>query len=309
MTTIGIATMDDLLRALDENPSWTEALRSRLLSRELVELPEQFAQLSEKFIQQSDRIDQLIVRLDQLTERVDQLTVRLDQLAETVAQLVVAVGELREGQRRMEARQDQFASDVAELKKGQRRMEARQDKFDARMDRFETTQHGFQQSLNEFKQTQDELIRGQRRLETIVGDLQGAFARRVAVDEADEIADAMGMRFLRVLDRAELRTMAASAEARELPTNDRRSFRRADLVIEAETSGGPRGYIAVEVSYTADARDTSRAIRNADYLTRFTGQPAYAAVAASRRDHRVDHIFEQGQAFWYELEPDSLLED
>ena len=288
MTTISIATMDDLLRALDENPSWTEALRSRLLSRELIELPEKFAQLTERLDRLTERVDQLTERLDRLTERVDQLTERLDrltervdQLTETIAHLVVAVGDLQEGQRRMEARQD----------------------------KFEATQQEMLQTQREFKQTQDELIRGQRRLETIVGDLQGAFARRVAVDEADEIADAMGMRFLRVLDRAELRTMAASDEARELPTNDRRSFRRADLIIEVATSDGPRGYIAVEVSYTADARDTSRAIRNADYLTRFTGQPAYAAVAASRRDRRVDHIFEQGQAFWYELEPDSLLED
>ena len=308
--------MEDLLRALDENPSWTEALRSRLLSRELINLPEKFAQLTERVDQLTERLDQLTERMDRLTERVDQLTERMDRLtervdhlAETVAQLVVAVGELQEGQRRMEARQDQFAIDIGELQEGQRRMEARQDKFEATQQEMLQTQKGFQKTLDGFKQTQDELIRGQRRLETIVGDLQGAFARRVAVDEADEIADAMGMRFLRVLDRAELRTMAASAAARELPTNDRRSFRRADLVIEVDTSDGPRGYIAVEVSYTADARDTSRAIRNADYLTRFTGQPAYAAVAASRRDRRVDQIFEQGQAFWYELEPDSLLDD
>lgn len=280
MTTT-IDTMEDLISILDEKPEWAEALRSRLLSKEFIELPEQFArlsatvaQLAEKFVQQSERIDQL-------TEAVAQLTV-------TVAQLVVAVAELQEGQRRMEARQDGF---------------------EARMDRFEATQQEMLQTQNEFKQTQDELVRGQHRLEIVVGDLKGAFAIRVAVDEADEIAEAMGMRFIRVLDRAELRKLTESAAGRELPANDRRSFRRADLVIEAETSDGLPGYIAVEVSYTADARDTHRAVRNAGYLSRFTGQPAYAAVAASRRDNRVDHIFEQGQAFWYELEPDSLQAD
>lgn len=119
----------------------------------------------------------------------------------------------------------------------------------------------------------------------------------------------MGMRFIRVLERAELRKLTESPAGRELPANDRRSFRRADLIIEAEADEGQRGYIAVEVSYTADARDTNRAIRNAGYLTRFTGQPAYAAVAASLRDHCVDHIFDQGQAFWYELESDTLQVD
>ncbi len=308
MTTT-IDTMEDLISVLDEKPEWAEALRSRLLSKEFIELPEQFArlsatvaQLAEKFVQQSERIDQLSATVAQLAEKFVQQSERIDQLTEAVAQLTVTVAQL--------------VVAVAELQEGQRRMETRQDGFEARMDRFESTQqemlqtqNEFRQSLQEFKQTQDELVRGQHRLEIVVGDLKGAFAIRVAVDEADEIAEAMGMRFIRVLDRAELRKLTESAAGRELPANDRRSFRRADLVIEAETSDGQPGYIAVEVSYTADARDTHRAVRNAGYLSRFTGQPAYAAVAASRRDNRVDHIFEQGQAFWYELEPDSLQAD
>ena len=45
-----------------------------------------------------------------------------------------------------------------------------------------------------------------------------------------------------------------------------------------------RGFItliAVEISYTADRRDTDRATRNADYLTRFTGQTGHAVVASA----------------------------
>ena len=339
-----IDTMEDLISVLDANPEWAAALRSRLLSKELVELPEQFAQLSatvaqlaEKFVQQSDRIDrlyeivarltervdQLTVRLDQLTERVDQLTVRLEQLTVRVDQLTVRLEQLTERVDQLTVRLEQLTERVnqlaetvaqilvavAELQEGQRRIEARQDKFEATQQEMLQTQNGFQQTLNEFKQTQDDLVRGQHRLEIIVGDLKGAFARRAAVDEADEIADAMGMRFIRVLERAELRKLTESPAGRELPANDRRSFRRADLIIEAEADDGQRGYIAVEVSYTADARDTNRAIRNAGYLTRFTGQTAYAAVAASLRDHRVAHIFDQGQAFWYELESDTLQVD
>ena len=360
-----IDTMEDLISVLDANPEWAAALRSRLLSKELVELPEQFAQLSatvaqlaEKSVQQSDRldrlyeiviqlaarmdqlterldrltervdqltvrvdqlterVDQLTVRLDQLTERVDQLTVRLDQLTERVDQLTVRLDRLTERVDQLTVRLEQLTETVAqlvvavaELQEGQRRIEARQDKFEATQQEMLRTQQGFQQSLDEFKQTQDELVRGQQRLEIIVGDLKGAFARRAAEDEADEIADAMGMRFIRVLERAELRKLTEAPAGRALPANDRRSFRRADLIIEAEADDGQRGYIAVEVSYTADARDTNRAIRNAGYLTRFTGQTAYAAVAASLRDHRVDHIFDQGHAFWYELESDTLQVD
>ncbi len=38
MTTIN--TIEDLIRLLDENPEWAEALRARLLTRQLMELPE-----------------------------------------------------------------------------------------------------------------------------------------------------------------------------------------------------------------------------------------------------------------------------
>ena len=44
MTTIN--TIEDLIRLLDENPEWVEALRVRLLTRELIELPQTFAKFA-----------------------------------------------------------------------------------------------------------------------------------------------------------------------------------------------------------------------------------------------------------------------
>ena len=41
-----INTIQDLPRLLDENPEWVDALRARLLMRDLLELPERFAQFS-----------------------------------------------------------------------------------------------------------------------------------------------------------------------------------------------------------------------------------------------------------------------
>ncbi len=45
MTTVN--TIEDLIRILDEHPEWNEALRSRMLSRELLELPQAFAEFAE----------------------------------------------------------------------------------------------------------------------------------------------------------------------------------------------------------------------------------------------------------------------
>ena len=45
MTTIN--TIEDLIRILDERPEWNEALRTRLLSQELLDLPQAFAEFAE----------------------------------------------------------------------------------------------------------------------------------------------------------------------------------------------------------------------------------------------------------------------
>ena len=86
-----------------------------------------------------------------------------------------------------------------------------------------------------------------------------------------------------------------------LPRDVGRSFRNADLVIEATDGTGTR-YIAMEVSFTADRRDCDRAIRNAGLITRFTGKPAQAAVASVRNDREAAEAVESGAVYWHELE-------
>ena len=55
MTTIN--TIEDLFRLLDENPQWVNALRARLLTRALIELPEKFADFVTETTQRSDGLN------------------------------------------------------------------------------------------------------------------------------------------------------------------------------------------------------------------------------------------------------------
>ena len=80
-----------------------------------------------------------------------------------------------------------------------------------------------------------------------------------------------------------------------------RSFRRADLVIEA-TDGSDTHYIAMEVSFTATQRDRDRAVRNARLITRFTGKPAHPAIASVRNEREVTEAVESGTVYWHPLE-------
>ena len=87
------------------------------------------------------------------------------------------------------------------------------------------------------------------------------------------------------------------------------SFRRADIIMEAADPDGASSYIAVEVSYTVNERDVSRAVRNVGLLARFTGKPAHAVVAGLRLDDRVESAVASGAVFWHEMDAHALQAD
>ena len=59
-----INTIQDLLRLLDENPEWVDALRARLLTQDLLELPERFSQFVEAANRRFDAIEAGQARLE-----------------------------------------------------------------------------------------------------------------------------------------------------------------------------------------------------------------------------------------------------
>ena len=135
------------------------------------------------------------------------------------------------------------------------------------------------------------------RIEGDTGTLKGDFARTRAIQDAQGVASDMGLEFVRTLSATDLSDMSGNA----LPRDIGRSFRNADLVIEA-TDGTDTRYIAMEVSFTADRRDCDRAIRNAGLTTRFTGKPAQSAVASVRNDRDAAEAVESGAVYWHPQE-------
>ena len=256
-----INTIEDLVRIMDERPEWVEAMRVRLLTREVLELPQTIAKLAEtveKFIDSTNkRLDSIEAHLDQHDARFDAVDARFDAV---------------------DARFDA--------------VDARFDQVDARFDavdaRFATVNGSIQKLRND------------------IAPLKAAHARNAAIDDAIAIASDLGLRRTKNLTRDEVWELTESVDTSGIPTNELRSFRRADLIVEATDKNDEVCYVAVEISFTANSRDTVRAIRNAEYLNRFTGERTYAAVAGLNRDNRVNEIFESGRAFWYQLDPDHL---
>ena len=222
MSTTTIATVEDLVRVLDENPGWLEALRVRLLTRELLELPKTMAE----FVATTNR------RFEEVDRRFEEVDRRFDAV-------------------------------------------------DRRFDR----------------------------LESDIGPIKAAHARNAAVREADLIAEESGLAFIRTLSDAEIRDLVQSTDTAGISVNDLRSFRLADLILEAHDSSGESCYLAAEISFTANGRDTARAIRNAGLLARFTGRRAHAAVAGLRHDDRIRDRIGAGQVAWYQLDAHALEVD
>ena len=135
------------------------------------------------------------------------------------------------------------------------------------------------------------------RIEADTGTLKGDFARTRTVQDAAGMSSDMGLEFVWTLSSEDLRRMAGNTLSRDVG----RSFRNADLVIEATDGTGAR-YIAMEISFTADLRDCNRAIRNAGLIESFTGKPAQAAIASVRNDREATELVESGNVYWHPLE-------
>lgn len=183
--------------------------------------------------------------------------------------------------------------------------------FTERMDSFIAEQKQFNSEMRLFNAGQRELNErladNLDRITHDVGQLRGWFARLNAADFAPVIAMDMGMDFVRSLSRAELVHMAHQAMRDGTPRDSLRSFYNADVIIEAIQADATTCYIAVEASYTADHRDTDRALRNADFLTRFTGLPAFPAIVSVRNDRELEPSVLQGNVFWFPI-PDQFWE-
>ena len=97
------------------------------------------------------------------------------------------------------------------------------------------------------------------------------------------IALVMGLEPVRLLSPGDIVRMTMTEAVQEYDQSDLNSFRDCDLIIAAQSPSDGDCYITVQVSYTVDHSDISRAIKHAEMVTRFTGRPAFAAVSGVER--------------------------
>ena len=166
------------------------------------------------------------------------------------------------------------------------------------------------ETVNRFIARQEQYnLNTHTRFDRIEGDLsfwKKDYTQRRMAESAEFIPLDMGIQYERNMTRGELARIALAAAGGRALTDDLKSFRGADLVIVA-IDGDATKYLAVEISYTADQRDTSRAIRNARILQEQTGIPSVAVIASTRNTYEVQAEVDSGQVYWHYV-PDHVLE-
>ena len=172
------------------------------------------------------------------------------------------------------------------------------------------------QGQAELRETVGELRQGQGRLEQKYEDLstivmgiredirplKGAHARNAMKENALEITLTHNCLPKRELTKLDLYRMIRDSNPRDISGSDQESFRNADLIIEAEHEDtGEINYFAVEASFTSGISDIRRAVRNAGYITRFTGWPAHPVVACVGATPEAEAAFGQRECERYSI--------
>ena len=260
-----------LLRTLQEDPVFLAQVRSLILPAELVQLPERFAEFATYVTGFIERQDEFNARTEESIGRLEESIARQDQ----------AIGRLEESV----ARQDQAIARLEEFALRQEEFNARQEEFNARQE-----------------ETNASVDRRLQRITDDLGDLKGHVAGRIAREMADDIAEQLGYVVTQQLTGNDLRAMLRGSTANDIPAGIRRSFYVADLVAKVQDQDGNQLFMAVEASYTADERDTQRAVRNAELISRFTGMTAVPVVASLENDAAVQQLVDDGHVQWFQFQ-------
>ena len=179
--------------------------------------------------------------------------------------------------------------------------------FVDRVDQFITKQEQFNEEQRQFNEQQRQFNEEQRqfnqRIETSIGELKGNTARYVVAAHFGEIPELLGLEFQDSLSREQLRQLIGPVGRNISSAGEWQSFIRADLVLITTNPDGETYYIAVEASYTADERDTTRARRNAELLQRLTGHSCHAVVASVHNVQEIEAELRGSDVYWYQLDP------
>ena len=299
-----INNFDDILSAMEQDPTLREALRNHVLGEEFMQLPAIARRQEELITLVINRQMELASTLQNLAEQIsgyalassrvitttverqDRIEADVAELKAGQAQLAASVQELLESQSRTE-------TNIAELRAGQDRMDSRQDRMDSRQDRMETNIAELKAGQDRMDSRQDrmegditELKAGQTRMEGQLNNLTGTdYERKVAKRAPRAARRYLGLRQASVVygitvpdDNRIADLLHRATEAGTITDEQAEELERADLILSGVFSDDELSYAVAEVSVTIDEHDVDRARSRARILQDASRALAKAAV-------------------------------
>lgn len=282
---VTIETTNDLLRLLDEDPAFHEAVRSKILTDELMRLPVEYRAdvgvLKEDMVQVKSDIGALKEDMVQVKSDVGALKEDMVQVKSDIGELKSDVGELKSDVGELKSDVGELKSDVGELKSDVGVL--KEDMVQVRSD------------VGEIKGSVAALDTYTQNLHSDYDRFRGSYAENAARKEsgviAGKITRARGTR-VRSTSRygaEQLTEVFEQAIDRDLlgdiddESQDR--FTNADDVLLVTERNRERSnfFIVTEASHTMKFTDVHRACNHAKVIERVTGIRAFAVVAGVRR--------------------------
>ena len=251
----------DLVRLLDEQPEWRAEVRRRLLSDELLSVPEQIAEQRLDIQRIEEQIAELRLRTERIEEQIAELRLRIERIEEQIAELRLRIERIEEQIAELRLRIERIEEQIAEQ-------------------RLETARR--------FQQVEDQIAALTRTVDTLtndVGELKGDSLERRYREKAGAYFGRL-LRRTHVLTDDELNELLDDAVAQGVLTEaESDEVIWADAVVRGRRRSDRAQMVAVaEVSWGVGIKDVERARRRSDLLAKlgFDTLPVVGGKAVTR---------------------------
>jgi len=303
-----VRDFNDLMRLLDRHPEWVEALRQRLLTRELLDSPKTLRRLS--------------LRVGRVERAVEDLKATVQDLAQSVQALTESVAALIQAQQQRDEAFAAFRAEVdrrfAELAEAQRRHYEEFAAHRAETDRrFAELAEAQRRHYEEFAAHRQEFL--EYRAETDRRFAELATAIQALAQRVDNLSGQVRgwvhedryrtrpRRYRRLLlDPHILSTEAREALLRQaeaagrLTPEEAAELEDADVLVQGRSRAtGGEAFLVVEVSAKVDTDDVERAVERAEILRKARPEAEVIPVAAGPEIHPLAARAARDQGVWW----------
>ena len=289
---VTINTTDDLLRLLDENPEFREAVRNMIMTRELIALPAVFASFASEMRKFQSEMTDFQSETHSFQSEMREFQSETKDFQSEMREFQSETKDFQSEMREFQSETKDFQSEMREFQ-SEVRTELKTHSNDiAELKDMAQTHSNDIAELKDMAQTHSndiaELKDMARTHSNDIGVLKGiGLETRLADKGLAQIASAFSMRRMRVVrlaehNRASERFNEAIWAAADVGLIDNSEYKRlldTDLIVQGTVDGRKNAFCATEASYTPEADDIDKVSESANILRKvFTDAEVYAAL-------------------------------